>query len=78
VHLRPECPGDGRRPHHPAEDTIRVFVTVVYEAGGEHGDHHVFGLYHSGSQIIVPHPPGGLGIGRYFRPDELETISEPP
>ena len=40
------------------------------------GDHHVFGLHKGGSRH-VPGPPGGLGIGRYFRPDELEAIPPP-
>jgi hypothetical protein len=35
-------------------------------------------LDRGGSQNNVPCPTGGLGIGRYFRPDELEMIPEPP
>ena len=74
VRLLPGCPGDGRRPHHPAENTVRVFVTTV----DNDGDHPVFGLYKGGSQNNIARPEGGLGIGRYFRPDELVLIPEPP
>jgi hypothetical protein len=73
VRLHPDCPGDGRRSHHPAEQDCRVEVTAVDKAG----DHSVFALYKGGSQNTVPRPAGGLGIGRYFRPDELEPIPEP-
>ena len=73
VRLHPDCPGDGRRPHHPTEDSCRVEVTVV----DEDGDHSVFELYKGGGRSDVPRPLGGLGIGRYFRPDELEPIPEP-
>ena len=78
VHLLPDCPGAGRRPHHPGEDTVRVQVTVVYAADTEHGDHRVFALYKGGRQNNIPRPDGGLGIGRYFRPDELVPIPAPP
>jgi hypothetical protein len=66
VRLHPDCPGDGRRPHHPAEDDCRVEVTTV---DPDHkGDHHVFGLYKGGrSTYVGPGPTGGLGIGCYFR-----------
>ena len=76
VCLHPDCPGDGRRPHHPSEADCRVEVTAVH---GEHrGDHRVFALYKGGGgSYRGPSRPGGLGIGRYFRPDELEPI-EPP
>jgi hypothetical protein len=56
------------------EDAVRLLVAVV----GFDGDHSVFGLYRGGSQNHVPRPDGGLGIGRYFRPDELVPSSEPP
>jgi hypothetical protein len=46
----------------------------VYEADAEHG---VFALFKGGKQANVAPPPDGLGIGRYFRPDELEVIPEP-
>ena len=72
VRLRPDCTGDGRRDHHPAEENSRVLVTVVDAAG----DHSAFGLYKGGSRAAAMPPPGGLGIGRYFRPDELEPITE--
>jgi hypothetical protein len=49
----------------------------VYEDDAEHGDHSVFVLYKGGSHNNVPRPEGGLGIGRYFRPDELVQILEP-
>jgi hypothetical protein len=73
VRLRADCIGDGRRPHHPAEENCRVKVTAVGKAGG----HSVFALYNGGGCDMSP-PPGGLGIGRHFRPDELEPIPEPP
>jgi hypothetical protein len=73
VRLRPDCPGDGSRPHHPAEDGIRVSVTAV----GEPGDHGVFAPYKGGGRANVPRPVGGLGLGRHFRPDELEVNPEP-
>ena len=77
VRLIPDCAGDGRRPHHPAEEGCRVEVTVV-DTDADHGKHTVFGLYKGGGGTYVgPHPPGGLGIGRYFRPDELEVIPDP-
>jgi hypothetical protein len=76
VRLHPDCPGDGRRSHHPAEDGSRVEVTVVDDH--KNGDHHIFGLYKGGGgSYRGPRPPGGLGIGRSFKPDELEVI-EPP
>jgi len=37
----PDCPGDGRRPHHPAEANCRVEVTVV----DHDGDHSAFALH---------------------------------
>jgi hypothetical protein len=42
------------------------------------GDHTVFALCQGGSQNNVPRSDGGLGIGRYYRPDELVPIPEPP
>ena len=74
VRLHPDCPGDGRRPHHPAEDGCRVEVTVVNR--DKYGDHAAFALYKGGG-CDVPGPPGGRGLGRYFRPDELEAIPKP-
>ena len=75
VRLHPDCPGDGRRTHHPAEDGCRVEVTAV----DKDGDHSAFALYKGRVVSFVgPRPEGGLGIGRYFRPDELEPIPEPP
>jgi hypothetical protein len=41
------------------------------------GDHRVFALYKGGSRAAAMPPPGGLGVGRYFRPDELEPITDP-
>ena len=64
VRLHPDCPGDGRRPHHPAEEDWRVEVTTV----NNDGDH--------GASALVE--GGVLGVGRYFHPDELEAIPEPP
>ena len=74
VRLHPDCPGDGQRPHHPAEENCRVEVTTV----DNDGDHSVFALFKGGGSYVGPRPDGGLGIGRYFRPDELEPIPEPP
>jgi len=76
VRLHPDCPGDGRRPHHPAEDDCHVEGTVVHR--DKYGDHAAFALDKGGRQITLPTPPGGLGLGRYFRPDELEVIPGPP
>jgi hypothetical protein len=75
VRLRPDCPGDGRRPHHPAEEDCRVEVTSVGRTDMD-GDHTVFALYKGGGGKVSG-PPGGLGIGRCFRPDELEPIPAP-
>jgi hypothetical protein len=72
VRLLPDCPGDGRRPHHLAEENCRVEVTAT----NKDGDHCVFALYKGGGGK-VPGPDGGLGIGRYFRPDELEPVPAP-
>ena len=79
VRLQPDCPGDlhypgpGRKPHHPAEDGSRVHVSVI----NAEGDHCVVGNYQGAPwrDPDVPTPPGGLGIGRYFRPDELEVLT---
>ena len=74
VRLHPDCPGDERRPHHPAEENCRVEVTAVNKAG----EHSVFALYKGGGGTYVgPRPDGGLGIVRYFRPDELEPCDPP-
>ena len=74
VRLHPDCPGDGRRPHHPAEEGCRVEVTVV----DMDGDHSVFALYKGRvEEYVGPRSEGGLGIGRYFRPDQLEPIDTP-
>ena len=74
VRLTPDCPGDGRRPHHPAEDGCRVQVTTV----DNDADHGVFGLFKGRvGSYVGPRPDGGLGIGRCFRPDELEPIDSP-
>ena len=74
VRLVLDCPGDCIHAHHPAEEDVRVRVTTV----DNDGDHSVFALYKGGGGYVGPRPPGGLGIGRYFRPDELEPIPEPP
>ena len=63
VRLVAACPGDGRRPHHPSEQGCRVQVT----SAGHDGDHSVFALYQDSE----------LGLGGYFRPDELEPIQPP-
>ena len=60
-------------PHHPAEDGCRVEVTSV----DNDGDHRVFALYKGGGSYVGPRPDGGLGIGRYFRPNELEPCGPP-
>ena len=74
VRLHPNCPGDGRRSHHPAEEGCRVEVTTVHNDG----DHSVFALFKGRvDSYIGPRPDGGLGIGRYLRPDELEAIDPP-
>lgn len=52
---------------------MRVHVTAI----GKPGDHSVFALYNGGGRVGVAKPVGGLGLGRYFRPDELELIVEP-
>jgi hypothetical protein len=46
VGLRPDCPGDGSRPHHPAEEDCRVEVRVTDRH--KTGDHHVFALCKGG------------------------------
>ena len=73
VRLHPDCPGDGRRPHHPAEEGCRVEVTTV----DNDGDHIIFALFKGCGNYVGPRPDGGLGIVRYFRPDELEPTPEP-
>ena len=74
VRLHPDCPGDGRRPHHPAEEGCRVEVTTI----DNDGDDSAFALYKGHvREYVGPRPEGGLGIGRYFRPDELEPIPAP-
>src|SRR5690349_16042182 len=69
VHYNPNCPGGGK-PHHPAEEGARVLVSPVNSPG----DHSVRGNYQGAPWRTVMPPPGGLGIGRYFRPDELEVL----
>jgi hypothetical protein len=69
VRLRPGCDGGGK-PHHPAEDGARVLVTVIDSTGG----HCAVGNYKGLPWSTVRPPPGGLGVGRYFRPDELEVL----
>jgi hypothetical protein len=73
VRLLPDCPGDGRRPHHPSEEQCRVEVTAT----DKDGDHSVFALYKGGGGYVGPGPDGGLGIGRNFQPDEQEVIPAP-
>jgi hypothetical protein len=69
------CDGDGR-PHHPADEDCRVNVTAVDRT--EDGELTVFALYKGGGAQGTPPPDGGLGLGPYSRPDELEPIPEPP
>jgi hypothetical protein len=63
VRLRYDCPGDGHQPHHPAERDCLVQIT----SGGHDGAHSVFALFKDGR----------LGMGRYFKPDELVPIPPP-
>ena len=76
VQLREHCES-APRPHRADEDGSRGEVT-----GTEHpGDHPLFVLFkgqHRPSRF-PPDPPrlGGLGIGRYYRLDEVEVIPEP-
>jgi hypothetical protein len=63
VRLHPDCPGDNRQPHRPAEQDCLVQITL----GGHDGEHNVFALFEDSR----------LGMGRYFRPDELVPISAP-
>jgi hypothetical protein len=72
MRLLTNCCGDGRRPHHRAEEDCRVEVTAT----GRDGDHSVFALY-GGGGCDVPDPPGGLGVDRCPRPDELKPIPKP-
>jgi hypothetical protein len=54
----------------------RVEVTVTDRH--TNGDHHVFALCKGGGgSYRGPSRPGGLGIGRYFHPDELEPCDPP-
>jgi hypothetical protein len=64
IRLKLDCPGEPNKPHHLAEDADRAFVTSVDRDEG-------------GRQQRGPYPPGGIGIGWRFRPDELEPIPEP-
>lgn len=76
VRLKPDCPGEPHKPHHPREDTVRAFVTSVDREDG--GDHSVFVLFKGGwLKQDGPLPDGGLGIGRRYRPDELEPMPPP-
>ena len=52
-----------------------ALATVLFVHGAAN-DHSVFALY-KGEGCDVPGPPGGLGIGRYFRLDELEPCDPP-
>jgi hypothetical protein len=72
VRLDPACNDPERRHHHPSEDQTRGLVTTT----GKPGAHSVYILFKGGG-TDVPTPPSGLGIGRYFRPDELEPIPKP-
>ncbi len=49
---------------------MRVKVTTLGTPGG----HGVRGNYQGGPWSTATKPPGGLGVGRYFRPDELEVL----
>ena len=73
VRLLPDCPGDERQPHHPAEEGCRVQVSTTDKPG----DHSIFALYKGGGSYVGPRPEGGLTLGRYFRPDELEPCPPP-
>jgi hypothetical protein len=70
VRLRPDCDGGGK-PHHTAEDGARVLVTVIDPGDGHTACSNYKGLPWS----TVRPPPGGLGVGRMFRPDELEVLA---
>lgn len=48
-------------------------VTAV----GKPGDHSVFALYEGCGRFGMAKPDGGPGLGRHFRPDELEVTPEP-
>ncbi len=48
-------------------------VSAVYSGGR---DHPIVGLYQGAPWRAVMPPDSGLGIGRYFRPDELEVLSD--
>jgi hypothetical protein len=74
VRLRDNRPGDGHRLHHPAEDECGARVTAIDKSG----DHTVFARYNGGRRSNGPRTEGGLGLGRHFRPDELEAIPAPP
>lgn len=41
------------------------------------GDHSVLALFKGSGGYVEPRPDGGLGIGRYFRPDELGADRAP-
>jgi hypothetical protein len=70
VRYNPNCPGGGK-PHHSAEDGARVLVSVINHPG----DHTVCGNYKGAPWATIMPPEGGLGVGRYFRPDELEVLA---
>ena len=72
VHYNPACPGYPGHPHHPAEEGTRVEITTV-NGDLEHG-HCIRGNYKGAPWATAPSPPGGLGVGRSFRPDELEIL----
>jgi len=54
VRVHPDCPGDARRPHHPAEDGCRVEVTTV----DNDGEHSAFALYKGRVDSYVGPRPG--------------------
>jgi hypothetical protein len=74
VRYNPDCPGYPGHPHHPVEEGARVEITAV-NGDLEHG-HCIRGNYKGAPwhRPGVPLPEGGLGVGRSFRPDELEVL----
>jgi hypothetical protein len=74
VRYDPDCPGYRGHPHHPAEEGARVKITTVNEDLGE--GHCIRGNYQGAPwrPWDTPDSEGGLGVGRSFRPDELEIL----
>jgi hypothetical protein len=74
VRYDPNCPGYPGHPHHPAEEGARVKISLVNDTC-ENG-HRVHGNYKGApwSRWDVPNPERGLGVGRSFRPEELEIL----